>query len=98
MSDLDLLEPPDRGAVKAEALVEGLLGQLVRRDREVLHQAGQIGEAQVNDLDLVVPDQVEDVSGESVTGGASFTIGQTWATLVNSAFARCCWLVLPERW
>ena len=32
------------GAVEAVALLEPLLGELLRRDREVLHQAGQVGE------------------------------------------------------
>ena len=51
---LDLLEAADRRAVEAVALLEAVLGELVRRRREVLHQPRQIAEAEVDDLDALV--------------------------------------------
>ena len=51
---LDLLEPADRRAVEAQAVLEDVLGELVRRDREVLHEPRQVAEADVDDVDLLV--------------------------------------------
>ena len=51
---LDLLEAADRRAVEAEAVLEDVLGQLVGRDREVLHEPGQVAEADVDDVDALV--------------------------------------------
>ncbi len=58
---LDLLEPTDRRTVEPVALLEVVLGQLVGRDREVLHQARQVAEAKVDELDAVVLRQLEDL-------------------------------------
>jgi hypothetical protein len=94
---LDLLEPADRGTVEAVALLEPLLGQLVGRDREVLHQPGQVGEAEVHDLDLGVPDQVENVSDRFGQLGASLSV--TWAYSDDASNPRLppgCWFVSPE--
>ena len=41
---VDGLKPADRRAVEAEALVEHVLGELVGRDREMLHEPGQVAE------------------------------------------------------
>jgi hypothetical protein len=43
------------------------------RIEEVLHEPWQIGEAQVDDLDLVVPDQVENVFDRFRHGLASLS-------------------------
>ncbi len=56
---LDLLEPPDRRSVEAEALLEDILGELVGGNREVLHEAGQVDEPDVHDLDALVLHQAE---------------------------------------
>ena len=56
---LDLLEAPDRRAVEPEALLEDVLGQLVGGHREVLHEAGQVDEPDVDDLDALVLHQAE---------------------------------------
>ena len=58
---LDLLEAADRGAVEAVAILERALGELVRRDREVLHETGEVAEAEVDDLDPFVLDDPEDL-------------------------------------
>ena len=50
---------------KPEAVLEDVLGELVRRDREVLHQPGQVAEPDVDDLDALVLDQLQDVARES---------------------------------
>ena len=60
---LDLLEPADRRAVEAEALLEHFLRQLVRRDGEVLHQAGKVTEPHVDDLDAAVVHHLQDIAG-----------------------------------
>ena len=56
---LDLLEPPDRGSVEPEALLEDVLGELMGGDREVLHQAGQVDEPDIDDLDALVLHQAQ---------------------------------------
>ena len=58
---LDLLEAPDRRAVEPGTLLEAVQRQLVRRHRVVLHQAGQVGEAKVDDLDALGLDQAQDL-------------------------------------
>jgi hypothetical protein len=58
---LDLLEPADRRPVETETLLEDVGRQLVRRDREVLHEARQVAEPDVDDLDARVGNQLEDV-------------------------------------
>jgi hypothetical protein len=60
---VDFLEAADRGAVEADALGEQIPGHLRQRDREVLPKPGQIGEAQIDDLDAVVLDQIDEVGG-----------------------------------
>jgi hypothetical protein len=52
---VDLLEPPNARPVKAKALREDVLVQLVQRNREVLPRARQIGEANVDDAAVGVP-------------------------------------------
>jgi hypothetical protein len=47
---LDLLVPADRRAVEPVAVGEPLLGELLDGDREVLHEAGKVAEAQVDGL------------------------------------------------
>ena len=46
---LDLLEPADRRAVEGLTVGELLVGQLVDRQRQVLHLPRQIGEAEIHD-------------------------------------------------
>ncbi len=59
---LDLLEPPDRRAVEAVPVLERLLRQLVGRDGEVLHQAGEVAETEVDDFDVLALHQLHDVA------------------------------------
>ena len=68
---LDLLEPADRRAVEAHALVEQLGRELAGRHREVLHQARQIAEADVDDLDVLVGDEAEHLVGCALVHGGS---------------------------
>ena len=51
---LNFLEPADTRTVKPDALLEGVLGELLSRHREVLPQAGQVDEAQIDGLDPLV--------------------------------------------
>src|SRR5262249_2353356 len=60
---LDLLEAADRRAVEAEAVLEHVLAQLVRGDREVLHQPREVAEADVDDVDLLVGEPLQHVTG-----------------------------------
>ena len=63
---LDLLEAPDRGTVEPESVDETRLGQLVRRHREVLHEAGKIAETKVDDLDPFVSHEPDDLGSSAV--------------------------------
>ena len=58
---LDLLEATDRRAVEAVALLEGVRRQLVRGNREVLHQPRQIAETEVDDLHAFAGDEIKDL-------------------------------------
>ena len=60
---LDLLEAADRGAVEAQALVDRIGLEGGGREGGVLPDPGQVGEAQVDDLDAVVPDRLHDLGG-----------------------------------
>ena len=60
---VDRLEPADRGAVEAQAVGERVLAERRRRDGEVLHDAGQVAEAHVDVLDVVVADVRGDLVG-----------------------------------
>src|SRR5439155_23845081 len=51
---VDLLEAPNAGAVEPDALVEEVSGQLADGDREVLPQAGEVDELQIDDLGAAV--------------------------------------------
>ena len=55
MSDSsDRSEPADRGAVEGQAVLEHILVEDVNRNCEVLHGAGQVTEADVDILDVLV--------------------------------------------
>ncbi len=71
---LDLLEAPDRRAVEPESLLEAVGAQLVRRHREVLHQARQVTEPEIDDLDALVPGQARTSSGVRSCTGCSFAM------------------------
>ena len=54
---VDRLPAADAGAVEAEAVFEDVFVELVGRDGEVLPQAGEVHEAQVDGLDFLLADQ-----------------------------------------
>ena len=54
--------------------VEHVLGQLVRRRREVLHQSRQVTEPEVDDLHALVPGQARTSSGVRSCTAASFAM------------------------
>jgi len=58
---LDLLEAPNRGAIEAVAVLEAIGRQLVGGHGEVLHEAGEVTEAEVDDLDALVLGQAQDL-------------------------------------
>lgn len=60
---VDRLEPTHRRAVECKPVLEDAFIERRRRDREVLDDAGQITEANVDVLDVFVLDQLEDVVG-----------------------------------
>jgi hypothetical protein len=74
---VDRLEAADRGAVEPEALGERVLAEGRRGDREVLHDAGQVAEADVDELDVVVADVGGDLvgTGEHRSSGLGRTAG-----------------------
>ena len=63
---LDLLESADRRTVETQAVLEHLLLQLVRGDREVLHQPRKVTEPNVDDIDAGVLDELEDIAGRAI--------------------------------
>jgi hypothetical protein len=66
---LDLLEPTHRGAVEAVTVGEVVLAQDRRRDRDVLHDARQVREAEVDELAAFVLDEGEDFFGGAFLHG-----------------------------
>ena len=54
---MDLLEAPDAAAVEADPLGKEALGQLRGRHAEVLPLAEQVAEAEVDELDALVPSE-----------------------------------------
>ena len=72
---VDRLEAADRGAVEVETVVEDVLAEGRHRHREVLHDAGQVAEADVDHLDVVVADEAGDLVGT----GEHRSSGRGWA-------------------
>ncbi|EDM80732.1 hypothetical protein PPSIR1_12653 [Plesiocystis pacifica SIR-1] len=66
---VDGLPTAHRRAVKAEALGEGFLAQLVGRHGEVLPRAEHVDEAQVDHADLLLADEVDDFLGSGLAHG-----------------------------
>ncbi len=60
---VDRLEPTNRGAVEGQALLEDVLVEDVNRNREVLHGAWQVAEADVDILNVLILGELEDVVG-----------------------------------
>ena len=60
---VDRLEPTDRRTVEQLAGCDGLLVERARGDVEVLHDAGQIAEADVDELDTLLFDVLDDLAG-----------------------------------
>ena len=56
---VDRLEAPHRRSVEGQAVLEHRLVECRRRDREVLHDAGQVAEADVDVLDALFLDALE---------------------------------------
>ncbi len=57
---VDLLEAADRRSVEAVSLAHRILGQLVNRNRKVLHETGQIAEPEIDDLHTLVSCEPDD--------------------------------------
>ena len=57
---MDLLKSPDGGSVKADPVhpdpLAGILSQFLYRDGEVLPESGEVIEFQIDDMDVVFPD------------------------------------------
>ena len=60
---VDRLESADRRSVECEAVLEHVLVESRRRDREVLLDAGQVAEPNVDVLDVLVRDVLDDLFG-----------------------------------
>ena len=60
---LDLLETANRRTVEAEAVFEGVLGQLLDRNREVLNLAWQVTKSQIDEFVSLVGHEGQDISG-----------------------------------
>jgi hypothetical protein len=68
---LDLLEATDGRPVEAEPLDEHVLGQLVSRHGEMLHETRQVAKADVDYLDAFVPHKLDDLSSGTVLHDSS---------------------------
>ena len=60
---LDALPAGDRGAVERVALLELVLVEVLHRHGDVLLLAARVGEAEVDELDLLVLDELQYVIG-----------------------------------
>src|SRR5476649_170846 len=83
---MDRLETADRGAVKAEAVGEDRLVERFDGHGEVLHDPGQIAEPHVDGLDLVIPDEPQDLVGVGEHASPPRTAGPTHG---KTRSARC---------
>ena len=92
---LDLLEPPDRGAVEAEALGEHVVGQFMRRSGEVLHHAREVTEADIDDLDALVLDEAEHIGLGSLCHRSASPLRTTAVTADRMIL--CVWLLCPAQ-
>ncbi len=63
---VDGLEPANRRAVKGDAALEQALVQSGSRNREVLHDAREVAEPDVDVLDFLVLGELEDVVGRHI--------------------------------
>ena len=63
---VDRLEPANRRAVKGQAVLEHALVEERNRNCEVLHDAGQVTEPDVDKLDVLVLGEFEDVVGRHI--------------------------------
>ncbi len=76
---LDLLEAADRGSVEAESLGDRLLIERARGKGGMLPHPGHIREAQIDDLDFMLPDRPHDVGrclAVELHGGSLLTTGR----------------------
>ena len=98
---LDLLEAAHRRAVERVAVLELPLVEHVGRDRHVLHHAGQVAEAQVDELHLLGAHQLQDLVRRSVFHGGApyFQMCSGWSSPTTSAARRrssSSWCVVEQ--
>jgi hypothetical protein len=72
---VDRLETTDRTAVEHQAVGEDGFCEVLHGEREVLHDARQVTEADVDELDVVLPDVVEYLVGAVEHPRATFPGG-----------------------
>ena len=60
---VNLLEATDRRTVEVDSILEVLGAERAHRDGEVLHDAGQVAEADVDELDALILDVGQQVVG-----------------------------------
>ncbi len=75
---VDRLEAADRGSVEHQPVVEDGLVEGLHRDVEVLHDAGQVDEADIHELDVGVLDVLQDLVG-TVEHDTSCSHGEPWS-------------------
>ena len=75
------LEPANRRAVEGQAVVENALVEERNRNREVLHDAGQVTEPDVDELNVLVFGQFEDVVGRLFRHRSAPLLGDSRLTL-----------------
>ena len=97
---VDRLEAADRRAVEHQAVDEEVLVEGARRHVEVLHDARQVAEPDVDELDVLVLDVAQDLVGvlehptslvrePDAPGVTSATVGQGSFSAIALMFRRC---------
>ncbi len=93
---VDRLEAADGRAVEGQAVLEDVLVERLRRDREVLLDAGQVAEADVDVLDVFVRDVLDDLFGRGERHACAPSVGCAPVVLRAPASSQTVWtLVLP---
>ncbi len=81
---VDLLEATDRRTVEVDSILEEFVAERARRNGEVLHDAGQVAEANVDELDALILDIGQQVVG-SLEHLSSGEVGRALRTLCGYA-------------
>ncbi len=96
---MDGLETPHGGSVECQAVLEDVLVERLRRDREVLFDAGQVREADIDVLDVLFRDVLDDLFGRGERHACAPSVGARhgcWAPASDQTlWIWCCPSIKP---